>query len=194
MVDLAGAGRRLKGWEPVTEEDSAPVSGAMALPSSSRPRFTLLGLLLVLTAITAVSTIGVPWWFGRAEVTLQAAAELLVEDLQDLQNRAALRGTRLELRFAEDGTGYVATTASGTPLKSHLNDGPFQRDYPRDAVFRGVAVTNLTLAKGKAIAYSRSGECLTPARVELGFQGERVHVTLLEGAGVTTIESGPLKD
>ena len=84
----------------------------MADPTSPTPRFTLLGLVLVLVGIAATSAVVVPWWFGQAEVTLEAAARLLAEDVHDVQNRAALRGERLELRFAPDGSGYRATTAA----------------------------------------------------------------------------------
>lgn len=145
----------------------------MSAPIRKTPRFTLLGLVAVLVGIAATSAVVVPWWFGRAEVTLEAAAQLLAEDLHDVQNRAALRGERLEVRFAPDGTGYRAATAQGEDLESPMGNGPFVRHYPRDAVFRGVIVTRTQFEGGDRLAFGRAGECLWAGEVELGFEGRR---------------------
>lgn len=159
----------------------------MADPSSPTPRFTLLGLVLVLVGIAATSAVVVPWWFGRAEVTLEAAARLLAEDVHDVQNRAALRGERLELRFAPDGSGYRATTAIGDDLESPMANGPFERHYPRDAVFRGVEIVRTRFEGGDRLAFGRAGECLWAGEIELAFEDERTTVRIEADTGIVRV-------
>lgn len=147
------------------------------------PRFTFLGLILLLTGVTALSAVGVPWWFGRAEITLEAAAQLLAEDLADIQNRAALRNERLEVRFDVTGAGYKAVTHKGGALRSPLGSGAFERRYDNDAVFRGVQVRRTSFQGSNAIAFGRMGECLWGAQVELVFKGRVRMISIARGSG-----------
>lgn len=153
------------------------------------PRFTFLGLVLLLTGVTAVSVVGVPWWFGRAVITLEAAAQLLAEDLADVQNRAALRNERLEVHFDVTGMGYRATTHSGAALPSPLGSGEFERCYDNDAVFQGVQVRRTSFQGANAVAFGRMGECLWGGQIELAFKGELRVISISKGSGEIQIST-----
>jgi len=153
------------------------------------PRFTFLGLILLLAGVTALSVVGVPWWFGRAEVTLEAAAELLAADLQDVQNRAALRSERLEVRFDISGAGYDAVTATGSPLLSPVGAGAFKRRYGDNAVFRGVKVRRTSFQGPNAVAFGRMGECLWYGQIELAFKDQTRVISIADGSGTVLISN-----
>jgi hypothetical protein len=156
---------------------------------TSTPRFTFLGLILLLSGVTVLSVVGVPWWFGRADVTLEAAAQLLADDLQDVQNRAALRNERLEVRFDISGGGYDAVTAKGRALRSPVGPGAFTRRYDIDAVFRGVQVRRTSFQGSNAVAFGRMGECLWSAQIELAFKDEVRVISIADGSGGVKISS-----
>ncbi len=75
-------------------------------------------LLIVLALLSFTASVGIPAYFARPSITLDNAARLLAKDLRNVQNRAALYGEQLEIRFDEEGSGYAATERFGESLIS----------------------------------------------------------------------------
>ncbi len=91
--------------------------------------FTLLELLLALVATTLVAALAISLHFGRPEVSLSSAADLLADDLRLLQSRAISQGRPATLSFAPDGRGWIALAP---------DDALPVRRLDSDAVFEGV--------------------------------------------------------
>lgn len=91
--------------------------------------FTLLELLLALVALTLVAAVAISLHFGRPEVSLSSAAELLADDLRLLQSRAISHGRPATLTFTADGRGWSALAP---------DDALPTRRLDSDAVFEGV--------------------------------------------------------
>lgn len=157
----------------------------------ARPRstgFTILELLVLLTALSAFACWGIPAYFGRPSVTLDNAARLLANDLREIQNRAALYEEELWIRFEDDGTGYRATDRTEEPLISAYGTGPFVRDYPVDAVFRGVTIEAVTPERPGAAVFDANGRPRGPLEITIAYAGETRTVSVRERSGLISID------
>ncbi len=161
-------------------------AGDAVLPR--RAGFTILELMILLVGLTVIASVGIPAYFGRPAVTLDGAANLLAKDLREVQNRAALYEEALWIRFDEDGNGYQITDGAGEPLLSPYGDGPFVRDYPFDAVFRGVSIVDVTPAKPGCVVFDRNGMPIDSVAVTIEYRGERREVVIRERSGLIAID------
>ncbi len=153
-----------------------------------RSGFTIIELLIVLALLSFTASVGIPAYFARPSVTLDNAAKLLAKDLREVQNRAALYEETLEIRFAEDGSGYAATDRSGQALISPYGMGDFLRYYPGDAVFRGVGIKSVNAGGDRVITFSAEGRPVEAAEIILEFRGEERAVLIRERSGLLAID------
>lgn len=142
--------------------------------------FSLLELLIALVVITGVATFSIWAYFARAEVTLESAAELLVDDLHIAQSRAQLLRTPVEIAFDADGRGYRVLDSGGPSGIDALDI--VGRRYDADAVFQGVAVQRPT--DGGSIRFDARGNLERDARVTLAYRGETRSVQIDANAGL----------
>lgn len=156
--------------------------------SGHRAGFTIVELTIVLVLLSMTASIGIPAYFSRPSITLDSAAKLLAKDLREVQNRAARYDEQLEIRFAEDGTGYAATDQWGEPLISPYGEGDFRRNYPIDAIFRGVTIRTVAAGGDRAIAFSREGRPLESAKIVIEFGGESRTVMIRGRSGLLAID------
>lgn len=110
--------------------------------------FTLLELLLALVATTLVAALAISFHFGRPEVSLSSAAELLADDLRLLQSRAISQGRPATLSFAQDGRGWVALPP---------DDALPARRLDSDAVFEGVRFEEASVPGGGLLRFDARG-------------------------------------
>lgn len=115
-----------------------PVAPTRRLRARERAGFTLLELIIGLALLSIAAAIAIPAHFGRPEVTLHNAGQLLCRDLHSLRVLAINGARPVELQL--DRTGYTAVDTAGRTLVHPRTGMEFRRDYPRDAVFRGVRV------------------------------------------------------
>jgi len=137
----------------------------MAALRTSPPRraggFTIVELVAVLGLVTLISTVAIRSWFGRSEVTLQNAAELLASDLRGMQTRATIRRTPVEVVFHKDGGGYHAHDLG------HSEDQRDVRRYPIDAVFEDVHIGSVRVEQGGALVFDAIGRPASSATITL---------------------------
>ncbi len=150
----------------------------------------LPGVLAALVGIAALSTIAIPMWFGRAEVTLNNAADLLVRDLDELRQRATYLFADVRIDFEEEGDGYDLKDSFGTELSAPVGPGPYQRRYERDAVFRGVSITRVEIGSGsgRTLRVDSRGAFLDSATIELAFEDQRTTVLVDAPNGIITVD------
>ncbi|MBL8863713.1 MAG: prepilin-type N-terminal cleavage/methylation domain-containing protein [Planctomycetes bacterium] len=133
-----------------------------SVPSQPRGRgFTLPELAAVLVLVVVVSTVAIRAWFGRSEVTLQNAAELLVQDLRDAQVRASLTRTPHEVHFHADDGGYHVVAAGSTDAPACV------RRYPADAVFEDVRIATVRVEHGPRLGFDALGRPSSDAAITL---------------------------
>lgn len=156
------------------------VSDVEGQQRSQTSGFSLLELLIALVVITGVATFSIWAYFARAEVTLESAAELLVEDLHIAQSRAQLLRTPVQIAFDSDGRGYRVLDSGGPSGIDALDI--VGRRYDADAVFQGVEVVRP--ADAGAIRFDPRGNLERDARVTLAYRGETRLVQIDANAGV----------
>ena len=71
---------------------------------SPKKGFTILELMIWLVLVSIVASFAIPAFFDRAEVTLDNACTLLLEDLRGTQNRAAYNRAVYLVAFHRMGT------------------------------------------------------------------------------------------
>ena len=135
-----------------------------------RHGFTLLELILALTALALVATIAIPAWFERGEITLNNAAMLLAEDLEMAQGMAL--GAAEPVDFYFESNGYRAVRADGSPLTHPRTGQPFVRNYDRDAVFEGVQLAQHNVGGGLPLRFDSRGFVSGGALIKVTFDGE----------------------
>jgi len=150
-----------------------------ALRASRSGGFTILELAAVLVMVTLVSTLAIRAWFGRSDVTLQNAAELLASDLREVQAIATLRHAPHEVVFHADGSGYFAHEMGQVEAAAH------DRHYPRDAVFEDVRVTRVRVAKGGRLVFDALGRPASDASITVSHRG--VALTVLVEAALARV-------
>lgn len=144
--------------------------------------------MLVLVLLSMTASIGIPAYFARPSITLDNAAKLLAKDLREVQNRAARYEEQLEIRFAEDGSGYAATDRMGEPLISPYGVGDFRRQYPIDAIFRGVKIKEVHAGGDRAISFSAEGRPMESGKVVIEFRGKSRTVMIRARSGLLAID------
>lgn len=153
-----------------------------------RAGFTIFELLVLLVALSAVASFGIPAYFGRPTVTLDNAVRLLAKDVHEIQNRAALYEEQLWIRFESDGTGYRMTDRMEEPLISPYGDAAFARNYPVDAVFRGVKIESVTPKEPGAVVFDARGRPLGEVTVVLAYRGARRTLSVHKRTGLISID------
>ncbi|MEE2939310.1 MAG: type II secretion system protein [Planctomycetota bacterium] len=153
--------------------------------------FTILELLILMVVLGVAASVGIPSYFGRPDVTLTSAAELLARDLREVGGRAAVYREALQLRFDDDGGGYSAADRSGQLLVSPHGAGPFVRRYDVDAVFRGVTIEALEPETPRSVTFDATGTASHSIAVTIGYRGETRVVTLAARTGLIAVDEGP---
>jgi Tfp pilus assembly protein FimT len=144
--------------------------------------FTIVELVGVLALVTLVSTVAIRAWFGRSDVTLQNAAELLASDLREMQTRATIRRSPVEVVFHADGGGYHAHDL-GQADEQHGT-----RRYPTDAVFEDVHVGSVSVERGGTLVFDAIGRPASDASITLVSGGFARTVLVDAGTVRVTVE------
>lgn len=155
--------------------------------SRSRSRvtgFTIVELAAVLVVLMIVSTLAIRAWFGRSEVTLRNAAEVLVDDLRYLQTRATLLRAPVEVVFDTDGGGYHARELGGDVLVESA------RRYPQDAVFEDVHILGVNVPQGGSLVFDAFGHPGVDATILLSQRGVTRAVLVHSASGTIGLEGG----
>ncbi len=127
---------------------------------------------MVLVGIATVAAIGIPLWFQQPSITLQRAADLLVNDMLGVQENAIVHRMASRIEFNGDGGGYKALEASGMALPAPMGNGPYIRDFDQDAVFDGVLIEEADFGGQRSIEFGQDGYAVHDGHVVLSFRGE----------------------
>jgi Type II transport protein GspH len=153
-----------------------------------RAGISLLHLVLLLSSLTLTASLAIPAWFGRGEITLDHATELLARDLRDAQDRAAFQHRSLRVEFDPAGDGYTVVDADGKAIEAPVGNGTFHRRYSKDAVFRGVRIEQIEVGPESAVSFGPRGLALNGGRLVLAFEGELRHLVIEPTSGVVRID------
>jgi prepilin-type N-terminal cleavage/methylation domain-containing protein len=149
--------------------------------------FTILELMIWLVLMSIVASFAIPAFFDRAEVTLDNACTLLLEDLRGTQNRAAYNRATYFVTVREDGDGSAVRDRAGHVIRHPLGSGDYERRYSTDAVFEGVAISHVNFGDELRIEYDDQGFAVNGGAVELSYR-DRKRVILVEpGTGMLEV-------
>jgi len=145
--------------------------------------FTILELCFTLAAVTGVAALSIWAYFSRAEITLQNAAQLMVEDLHLAQARATYTHSPVEIVFLPKGEGYYVVDANDAN-DGLLPNARIPRRYSADAIFEGVEILDLRLGAERTFVFDVNGHANTDLSATLSFAGHTRTVTLTRRDGV----------
>jgi len=127
-----------------------------------------ISLLEVLVSLLLLG-VGFGVWvlshFGRSDVTLESAGQLLVDDLRSARSHALVMGEPVYLWF--EGDTYRAVDGRQETLFHPRTGLPFVRDYRRDAVFEGVVIEYVETEAIPGVLFDARGEIASGARIVL---------------------------
>ena len=146
--------------------------------------FTILELLLALATITIVACVAITLFFKRPAVTLNSAAQLLVEDMLTAKQRALISHSEVTVTFYAEGNGYEARYADGKFLPSPAGRGDFTRDYNFDAVFEGVSFSEVDFGADRSLTFDTRGLTTEDGSVTLSFGDATCGVEMTRAGGV----------
>lgn len=149
-----------------------------------RRGISLLEVFLSLMLLGVVFGVWVLGHFGRAEVTLESAGKLLVNDLRSAQSHALVMGEPIRVVF--DGDTYRAIDRHQTPLIHPRTGLDFVRDYRRDAVFEGVVIEHVESESVPGVLFDARGEIASGARIVLRFGDTRQEIIADSTRGTVT--------
>ncbi len=151
----------------------------------SQAGFTLLDLLISLTAISVVATAAIAAYFASPGITLEQAAILLARDLRAAQNRSAFLGSPCEFVFHE--SGYEVVDSKGLLITNPRTNLAFDREYSRDGVFEGVRIKSLQVGGDGRIRFDNHGVCGGGGQIVLSFRDSERHLAIEPGSGTISI-------
>lgn len=123
--------------------------------------------------------------FGRSEVTLESAGQLLVDDLRSARSHALVMGEPVYIWF--DGDTYRAVDGRQEALIHPRTGLPFVRDYRRDAVFEGVVIEFVETEAVPGVLFDARGEIASGARIVLRHDDDRQEITADSDSGSITM-------
>jgi Tfp pilus assembly protein FimT len=162
------------------------IHGRRSRAGSARGGFSLAELAVSLLFITLLATASIWAFFTRSEVTLENAAELLVDDLHVAQSRALFLRTPVEVHFDEDRCGYRLTDRTGRTSGIPELDLVGRR-YDVDAVFEGVRVHSIEGSIGRSVHFDARGATARDVWITLAYRGETRTVQVDPVAGVALV-------
>jgi type II secretory pathway pseudopilin PulG len=149
-----------------------------------RRAFTILQLLLVLVVISLLAATTIRCYFTQAEVTLENAAILLARDVRAAQHRSIFLGEPTHFTFPPEGNGYFVTDAAGNLARNPQTDQVFERRYPADGVFHGVAIVAVRAGEDRTLVIDDRGQPVEDMEVTLAYRESRRTVVLERGGGI----------
>ena len=149
--------------------------------------FTLLDLLLALSAVAVGASLAIPAYFANPDVTLEKAGILLARDLRAAQNRAAYFAEPCHFEFLDEGRGYQVTDREGDVVIHQSTQLDFVRRYAEDGVFEGVEILEIEAGGDRVVPIDAMGRPAESARITLGYRGQRRVVELKQGTGAVEL-------
>lgn len=167
-------------------------------PASGDRALTLVELLIVIMLVAIATTLAIPMLADTDATRLQAAARLLVADLDF---------TRIEsITHADDpcvvtfdqptGSYTVATTSDpGTPITDPATNQPYVTQFGsgRAAEMAGVSIQGYSLDGDDQVAFGMFGQIdqTTPATITLQAGSLTLTVQIDPASGEASVPSGP---
>lgn len=155
----------------------------------SRAGFGLLAVLLLLLAIAVAASVAIPWFFGRAEVTLDNAAQLLSRDIRSAQNRSLWMTADTLILFDADGGGYRIIDREGRMVERLGALGDLEQRYDEGGVFEGVRLTRVDCGPDRALTFDGAKREWEGGEIEISFRGESRLIRVQQRTGQVNIVS-----
>jgi len=142
---------------------------------------SLTTVLVSLTALGVVASIGIPLFFARPSVTLKNACELVESEIHATQSRAAW--LRRPLRLVFTTTSYRALDSDDRPVLRFSKGPALERSFVEAGIFDGVTIREIDLGGDREIAFSDRGRVDAPGRLVLAFGDATCELSIAAGTG-----------
>jgi type II secretion system protein H len=153
-----------------------------------RGGFTLVELLVVIVILGIAAAMVVPQMLNAGQMTIQAAARMVVSDIVYAQNEAIARQQTRQFIVDEDANAYRVTDGAGDALAAPWLGGTLVVDFDTDKRFRGVSVTDADFGGSATLGFDELGTPTAGGTVDLNTNGYRYRVTVTAFTGRVTVE------
>jgi hypothetical protein len=173
----------------VDEHETRAAPAAAGRARRVRGGFTILELALSLLALSVGAALSISAYFSRAEITLDSAVDLLVDDLRLVQAHAFNDRAPYDVVFAAEGAGYKLER-NGEAVKVPWFE---ERRYDAGAVFEGVRVSSLRTTPKDRIHFDDHGMPSTGATITLEYHGETRVIVVDEKLGLVHVDDAVVR-
>lgn len=157
--------------------------------------FSLVELLIVMTLIAIAASVAIPMFSSTDGTRLQAAARLLVADLEFAQIESITHADDLCLLTLNQAAGSYIVSKASTPATAMTNPGTNQSYLTvfgsgRAAALTGVSIQSYSLDGDNVIGYGALGETdqTTTATITLAAGGQTLVVQIDPTTGEASIQ------
>lgn len=155
--------------------------------------FTLVEILVTLAIMGIATAVVVPSMMSAGQMSVQAAARMVIADLLVAQNDAVAAQRHRRVIFEPSLNRYRLTDGLGINIhqnwKAHGGGGSeYIVDFTLDGRFRGVQIESATFGSDSFIEFDELGTPDKGGRVILASQGGRFQVNVGNLTGRVTVE------
>ena len=151
--------------------------------------FTLVEVLIVVVIIGIVGAIVVPQILTAGTLGVQAAARMVIADLQFAQNDAIARQAPRRVVFESGNNLYRVTDATNITINAAWKSGSnYVVDLDEDDRFQGVTLENINFGGNSLVEFDALGTPSAGGTLELVTDQFRFRITVAPFTGRITAE------
>ncbi len=160
-------------------------------PSSLRRRgFTLAELILVMVILALAAALVIPQAISTSSMTAQAAARLIMADLEYAQSQAILAQAAVTVSFDLPGNSYTVSNASGT-LVHPITKKAYVVDLDTQRGLEGATLETVSFDGAQQVSFDSLGAPDLAGTVTLSAGPHRYRVTVAAVSGRVSVEVVP---
>ena len=156
-----------------------------------RSGYTLVEVLIVVVVLGIAAAMIVPQMLSAGQLGVQAAARMIIADIQYAQNDAVAAQAERRLVFEPDSDRYRLTDASGQVLEvpwRSAGGARYEVSFQEDQRFRGVELVSADFDEEPVLVFDDLGAPESGGRVVLKFNDQRYEVAVAPFTGRVTVQ------
>jgi len=167
---------------PPGRRENRPAAGA----------FTLAELIVVMVILAIIAAMVVPQAIGTSDVKVQAAARVLLADLEYAQNCAIVTQTAIDVTFDRNENSYkLSVSNESDPLEHPITKKAYQVDFDTQSEFEGVSIAAVSFGGSPKLTFTALGAPQANGSVDVAAGDFTYRLTVAPVTGRVTVAKVP---